>query len=117
MPAYPKTKPVRSKTLRDAYRLLPCQWPLADGICGAVDGTVCCAHSNWSDHGKAGARKADDCYGAALCYMHHSALDQGSRMSYDQRRAGWTLAHMSSVQLLRSMNLWPADVAVPKDAP
>ena len=108
----PKREYVRNKALRDAYGRIPCTWAL----CGVEDGTVCCAHSNWSEHGKGGQIKADDSRGAALCSVHHAALDQGSVMSYEERKAGWTLAHHLSVRRLLCDGLWPIEVPVPADA-
>lgn len=109
--ACPKTVAVRSPKLREAYRLIPCQWT----GCGLDDGSVCCAHSNFTEFGgKGGHRKADDNYGAALCFRHHMALDQGSWMSYEERRDGWLAAHQRSVKLLIARNLWPANVPLPE---
>lgn len=102
---------VRSKSLREAYRLIPCQG------CGAQDGTVCCAHSNWSEHGKGGAIKACDTRGASLCFRCHSNLDQGSAWTYEQRRAFWLAAHVKSVRLLVSLGHWPADIPPPEADP
>lgn len=108
----PKREYVRSKKLRETYRLIPCMW----AGCGVEDGTVCCAHSNWQEHGKGGSIKADDSRGAALCSVHHAALDQGSAMSYEERKAGWLAAHGRSVRELLGRGLWPQDVPVPADA-
>ena len=108
----PKREYVRSAALRDAYRLIPCTW---EG-CWVEDGTVCCAHSNWGEHGKGGGIKADDSRGAALCSVHHAALDQGSAMSYEERKAGWLAAHGRSVRELLGRGLWPKEVPVPADA-
>ena len=47
----PKLDTVRSKPLLEACRRLACQH------CGANDGTVVAAHSNWSTHGKGKALK------------------------------------------------------------
>lgn len=92
-----KTKPFRSKPLREAYRLLPCQWT----GCGIVDGSVCCAHSNFAEFGgKGGARKADDNKAASLCYYHHTGLDQGNVLTYEQRKAEWLAAHERTVAAL-----------------
>lgn len=109
MTARPKSPAVRSAKLREAYRLIPCQF---DG-CGLEDGTVCCAHSNWGVHGKGGARKADDSRGAAACHHHHSMLDQGSSWTKAERKAKWWSAHVRSVRLLVARGLWPATVPVP----
>ena len=59
------------EALTKAVRDYPCQH------CDADDGTVCAAHSNWPEHGKGGARKADDVFIAAMCFRCHSWLDQG----------------------------------------
>jgi hypothetical protein len=111
MPSFFKdSPPVRSKTLREAYRLIPCQW---EG-CGIDDGSVCCAHSNFTQYGgKGGARKASDNFGASLCSVHHFQLDQGSRLSYEERRDGWHAAHLRSVELLTKRGLWPKGVPLP----
>lgn len=45
--------------------------------CGAEDGTIVSAHSNWPDHGKGMSIKAHDCFVAHLCHACHSWLDQG----------------------------------------
>lgn len=45
--------------------------------CGADDGTIVAAHSNWSEHGKGMSIKAHDCFIAHLCARCHSWLDQG----------------------------------------
>lgn len=91
----PKTEAYRSLYLREQYRRLTCQWP----GCGIDDGTVCCAHSNFHEHGgKGGARKADDSAAASLCHTHHSALDQGSRLNYEEKLAGWEAAHAATMQ-------------------
>ena len=50
---YPKHQYVRSKALLEAAREIPCQW------CGADDGTVVAAHTNWGA-GKGRSNKADD---------------------------------------------------------
>lgn len=106
----PKAVEVRSDALVVAYRALACQWP----GCGVSDGTVCCAHSNFTEYGgKGGMRKADDNFAASLCFDHHSALDQGSRLSYEERKAGWLAAHLASVRELVARGLWPVDVALP----
>lgn len=104
----PKREYVRSKELREAYRLIPCQH------CGRDDGTVCCAHSNWGAHGKGGGIKADDSRGASLCSACHvPVLDQGSKLSKAERQDMWWRAHVRSVGLLVKHGLWPHGVAVP----
>ena len=86
----------RNPRLLVAVRDLPCQWP----SCGVEDGTVCAAHSNEYRHGKGESTKASDAAVAALCFRHHSELDQGKNMSRDERREGWAEAHTSTLRLL-----------------
>ena len=106
--ARPKREYVRSQALREAYRQIPCQH------CGRDDGTVCCAHSNWSIHGKGGAIKADDSRGASLCAQCHvPILDQGSKLSKEERQRMWWDAHVKTVRELRRRGLWPKHIAVP----
>lgn len=110
----PKRPAVRSKALREAYRQLPCQFIDSNGyLCGRQDGTVCCCHSNWGEHGKGMARKADDSRGASGCSQCHAELDQGHRWDADEKRLKWQGAHERSVRLLVSMGLWPSDIPIP----
>lgn len=77
-PAFAVPRPVahRNRRLLDLARGMPCLLQVP-GVCnGRTDTTVAC-HSNFSIHGKAGARKADDiwsCWGCSAC---HHWLDQG----------------------------------------
>ena len=105
--ASPKRVYVRSEALMRAYRQLPCQH------CGREDGTVCGAHPNWSDGGKGGHIKADDNLCASLCFSCHRALDQGSRLTYDERRALHEAARRKTLAELISRGLWPSEVPVP----
>ena len=98
---------VRSKKLREAYRLIPCQ------ACGADDGTVVCAHANESWAGKGMGIKASDDRAASLCFRCHSRLDQGSDMSRDERRAFWLAAHMKTIPALVAAGHWPKHTPVP----
>ena len=106
-----KTAYVRSKKLREAYRLIPCQH------CGRDDGTVCCAHSNWAEHGKGKGIKACDTRGASLCSVCHTALDQGHALSGDRRREMWETAHRLTIEKLVSEGHWPKNVRPPRFAP
>lgn len=105
--AVPKMAIVRSRPLLNACRLLACQ------CCGINDGTVVAAHSNALQHGKGKAMKASDVKVAALCWACHLCIDQGSRLSRQQRRDLWWKAHVKTVRLLVESGLWPASVAVP----
>lgn len=105
--AVAKTTYVRNKTLREAYRLIPCQ------ACNADDGTVVCAHANEGAHGKGMAIKAGDDRGASLCFTCHSRLDQGSDMTRDERRAFWWAAHIKTIPALVAAGHWPKHIPIP----
>lgn len=104
----PKREYVRSKALREAYRLIPCQH------CGRDDGTVCCAHANSQAFGKGAGIKADDNRAASLCAACHvPILDQGSKLSKAERREMFWAAHVRTVKMLVARGLWPPGVPVP----
>lgn len=109
MTARPKRQYVRSRKLLDACREIPCQH------CGRdTRGRVCAAHSNWSLHGKGAHIKADDNRVAALCDICHvPILDQGSKLSKQERIAMWFAAHCKTVRELVRRGLWPLDVPIP----
>ena len=102
-----KTEYVRSKKLREAYRLIACQ------ACGADDGTVVCAHANEGIFGKGMAIKASDDRAASLCFICHGRLDQGSDMTRDERRAFWLAAHIKTIAALVAAGHWPSDIPTP----
>ena len=101
-----KTTYVRSKSLREAYRLIPCQG------CNAQDGTVVCAHANESWAGKGMGIKASDDRAASLCFTCHARLDQGSDMTRDERRAFWMAAHLKTIPLLVAGGHWPKHIPI-----
>lgn len=84
----------RNKKLLEVVRESPCQH------CGAEDGTVCAAHSNWSEDGKGMGIKSSDASVAALCYNCHRVLDQGSSMSKEERKQMWNQAHKKTMRFL-----------------
>lgn len=106
--ALPKRDYVRSEALMKAYRLISCQ------NCGADDGTVCGAHSNWAKHGKGRGIKADDNRCASLCSVCHGELDQGSIMGRAEREALWSIAHAKTIRELVARGLWPKGIEVPQ---
>lgn len=83
----------RSKKLLEAARLLPCQH------CGVDNGTVVAAHSNQLRDGKGRGLKAHDYRIASLCFTCHADLDQGSRMSKQERVEMWEEAHRKTIGL------------------
>lgn len=83
----------RSEKLRRAVAELPCQW------CGR-QGETQASHSNQSRDGKGMALKAADYRIAALCVTCHAAVDQGSKLSREERLEIWELAHRKSIGAL-----------------
>ena len=81
----------RNKALLEIVRDSPCQ------LCGAMDGSVCASHSNQLRDGKGTGIKASDHRIAALCYTCHMELDQGSKMSKEDRQDIWEMAHRKTI--------------------
>lgn len=81
----------RNKKLLEVVRESPCQH------CGAQDGSVVAAHSNSLSDGKGRGIKAHDFKVAALCFRCHTELDQGSKMSREERRELWLNAHLKTI--------------------
>ena len=89
----------RNKKLTDAARLLPCQH------CDRNDGTVVGAHSNQLRDGKGRGLKAHDYRIASLCYKCHADLDQGAKMSKQERVDMWEDAHRKTIGLFFEMGI------------
>lgn len=106
MIAFPKFAYVRSRKLLNAIKTLPCQ------CCGAPAPSDP-AHSNQSCHGKGKSIKASDVFVAALCRACHRMIDQGSKLSHEERITVWTVAWHSTVRELLRLGLWPADIPIP----
>lgn len=81
----------RNQKLLETVRSSPCQH------CGVSDGTVVAAHSNQLRDGKGRGLKAHDYRIAALCFRCHAELDQGSKMSKQERVNMWEDAHRLTV--------------------
>jgi len=81
----------RNKKLLEAVRDCPCQ------LCGAQDGTVVAAHSNQMRDGKGRGLKAHDYRIAALCFKCHHEIDQGAKMSRQERLDAWEEAHRKTI--------------------
>lgn len=92
MTAYLERKTMyRNQKLLEIVRKSPCQ------NCGSQDGTVCAAHSNQMRDGKGKGIKANDYRIAALCFRCHSDLDQGSKLTREERLQIWEDAHRKTV--------------------
>lgn len=102
---FPKHVYIRSKKLLQAAASLECQ------NCGSGH-MVQAAHSNWGG-GKGRGVKADDNLIAALCLQCHFEVDQGRKLSKEERQAIWFKAHKRTVQKLTAAKLWPGDVPFP----
>lgn len=89
----------RNKKLLEVIRQSPCQH------CGAQDGTVVAAHSNQLRDGKGRGIKAHDYRIAALCFTCHADLDQGTKLSREERLNMWEEAHRKTVGWLFDNNL------------
>jgi hypothetical protein len=61
------------------------------------DGTVVAAHSNQLRDGKGRGLKAHDYRIAALCFRCHAELDQGAKMSKQERVNMFNEAHRATV--------------------
>jgi hypothetical protein len=81
----------RNKKLLELVRQCPCQ------TCGTQDGTVVAAHSNQLRDGKGRGIKAHDYRIAALCYRCHMELDQGTKMTKEERADSWDEAHRGTI--------------------
>lgn len=68
--------------------------------CGAHDGTIVAAHSNQSRHGKGMSIKAHDCFIAFMCARCHHEIDQGSKLSREERIDKWQDAHEKTLLYL-----------------
>jgi ferredoxin len=78
----------RSKKLLDAARDQDCTIQIP-GVCNRDKSTVVGCHANWLEYGKGGAMKAHDCYIAFGCSACHFAIDQGTKLSYEEKKEYW----------------------------
>ena len=81
----------RDARLLRAVREAPCM------MCGVQDGTVVAAHSNQLRDGKGRSIKAHDYRIAALCYRCHGEIDQGAKMTKEERVQAWEDAHRKTI--------------------
>lgn len=86
-----KKRAWHNKTALDACREQACFLSIP-GVCCGDSRTVVPCHANWSEYGKAGARKADDIYTVPGCGVCHYWLDFG-KSSYEEKKAAWERAY------------------------
>lgn len=94
-PAQPKPEPRRNATLLEMARGRGCKFAIP-GVCSFNRQTTVACHSNESAHGKAKARKADDCYVVYGCMNCHSWYDTRPA-ARDVKRLAFQLAHLDQV--------------------
>lgn len=88
----------RNQKLLEILREAPCQH------CGTRNGTVVAAHSNQLRDGKGRGIKASDYRTASLCYQCHMELDQGTKLSKQERIELWEEAHRNTIGWLFDNN-------------
>lgn len=91
----PRSTPLRNRRLLDLAQGRRCLLAVP-GVCTNDCRTVVACHSNWYDHGKAGARKADDVFTVWGCSACHRWLDQG-RARLTEKRHVFDCAHTNQV--------------------
>ena len=99
----PKTTAHRNSHLRAMARDKPCLLRMPGVCCGDWSTTVAC-HSNWSIHGKAGARKANDEYTVWGCFTCHQWPDQGPATG-EAKEMAFMRAHLAQVLEWRAIAL------------
>ena len=88
----------RNKKLLELCREIPCQ------SCGAMDGTVCAAHSNQLRDGKGTGIKGHDYRIAFLCHQCHHMIDNDKMLDKHDRIAAWEEAHRKTIGWLFTNN-------------
>ncbi len=79
----------RDRKLLDLAYQFPCMLQLP-GCEGGDSGEP--APSNQAKHGRGGAMKAHDCFHVPACRACHVQLDQGGRLTKEERREAWEAA-------------------------
>jgi len=96
MPApIPRTERKRNPTLLGLAQGRPCLLRIG-GVCNRDPETTVACHSNWQEHGKAGARKADDHRTVWGCSACHHWFDRGPAPEAVKRTA-FANAHAEQV--------------------
>ena len=90
----------RNARLLAAVHHIECKARIPD-VCEGGNGEP--AHSNQVRHGKGFGNKADDVFVAAMCRSCHREIDQGKRLSKDDRRNIWQVAHeLTLIELFKN---------------
>jgi len=88
----PKRRPMAQRRYALACRDEPCYLLIPGAPDHRLDTVVDC-HSNQLKHGKGGAIKADDEKTVPGCAWCHHQIDQGNRLTKEERRAYWDDAY------------------------
>ncbi|WP_254601823.1 nuclease domain-containing protein [Cupriavidus taiwanensis] len=88
----PKRRPMAERRYALACRGEPCYLLIPGAPEHRLDTVVDC-HSNQLKHGKGGAIKAQDLYTVPGCAWCHHQIDQGNRLTKEERRAYWDDAY------------------------
>lgn len=110
--AMPKTVAQRNPTLLAMARDQACMLKI-EGVCNHDWSTTVAAHSNSNQHGKSGARKADDQYHVYACFACHTWLDSGPAPA-EVKRAAFDRAHAGMVEIWRDIDAG-MQAATPKE--
>lgn len=109
----PKTVEQRNPHLLSMARGKPCLLRVP-GVCNNDWRTTVAAHSNWTEHGKSGARKADDIFHVHSCSACHTWLDQGPAPKAEKKTT-FMRAHLDQVlawrRIVGDMSYTPKDRA------
>lgn len=99
----------RDRDLLNLAYALPCQLQIP-GVCTGGDPSEP-AHSNQSRHGKGKSLKAHDCFFAAACRACHVEIDQGSRLTREERIEIWQRGFERTL-----LALWQRGLLLPGDS-
>ena len=86
----------RNKKLLNAARGQQCQIQI-DDVCNGNPDTVVAAHSNQLQHGKGMGIKSHDCYVAWACSNCHFEIDQGSKLSRQEKDEYWQIGFQKTI--------------------
>jgi hypothetical protein len=86
----------RSKRLLDAARGQDCQLQIPS-ICNGNPETTVAAHSNQLIHGKGLGIKAHDCFIAWACSSCHAEIDQGNKLSHQEKIDYWNVGFQRTI--------------------
>jgi len=67
---------------------------------GCQQGPCVSAHSNQAKHGKGRGVKADDCFIAHACDACHREIDQGHKLTREEKFAAWERGHIETLPRL-----------------